>query len=295
MGHGVARVKPGSAARLGLLALLWGSSFLWIHLALEGLSPVQLAAGRLALGAALLCGLVRARGLRLPRGRATWGALTLAALGANAVPYTLYGIGQRSVDSAVAGAINATTPLWTFGVALAVGTERSPDARRIAGVTLGFGGAALLLSPWEGGGSLGGSLACLAAAASYGLSYVYIGRRLVGRGIPPLVLSAAQLVAATALLLPALAVAGRQTPHLDGGVLGALLLLGLGGTGLAYVLNYRLVADEGPTAASTVTYLIPVVAVALGVGALGEPLTWQLGAGTVAVLAGVALSQRRRA
>lgn len=79
-------MKPGSAARLGVLALLWGSSFLWISVALEGLSPAQLTFARLALGAALLLALVRMRGLRLPRDRGTWGALSVAALGANAVP-----------------------------------------------------------------------------------------------------------------------------------------------------------------------------------------------------------------
>ena len=298
-------MKPGSAARLGVLALLWGSSFLWISVALDGLSPAQLTFARLALGAGLLLALVRLRGLRLPRDRGTWGALSVAALGANAVPYTLFGIGQQSVDSAVAGAINATTPLWTSAVAFAAGglaarpdagTERGPGGRRAAGLLLGFAGAVLLLAPWQAGeeaGDLGGSLACLAAAASYGLSYIWIGRRLVGRGIPPLVASAAQLLVATALLVPALAVEPRA-PDLDPAVLGATAALGLGGTGLAYVLNYRLIADEGPTAASTVTYLIPLVAVTLGVAVLDEPLGWSLAAGTVAVLAGVALAQRPR-
>jgi drug/metabolite transporter (DMT)-like permease len=107
------------------------------------------------------------------------------------------------------------------------------------------------------------------------------------------VLSAAQLLVATVLLVPALAVDAR-TPGLDPAVLGAVAALGLGGTGVAYVLNYRLIADEGPTAASTVTYLIPLVAVALGVAVLDEPLGWNLAAGTAAVLAGVALAQRPR-
>ncbi len=286
-------MKTGSALRLGLLALLWGSSFLWISIALEGLNPVQITLTRVAVGAALLTAFVRARGLHLPRDPATWRALTVAAFLACAVPYTLFGIAEQTVDSAVAGAINATTPLWTFAVALAAGTERRPDARRTLGLALGFAGAVLLLAPWHtAGGALGGSLACLGAAASYGVGYVYMGRHLAGSGIPPLVLAAAQLIAATAIMLVLLPVAGREAVHVDGAILGALAVMGLGGTGIAYVLSYRLIVDEGPTAASTVTYLMPAVAIALGVGTRGDALTWRLAAGTVIVLAGVALAQR---
>ena len=288
-------MKAGSATRLGLLAMLWGSSFLWISLALEGLAPVQIALVRVAIGAVVLAATVRLRGLRLPRDVATWRALTVAALLACAVPYTLFGIAEQTVDSAVAGAINATTPLWTFAIALAAGTESRPDPRRAVGLALGLTGAVLLLAPWHtaGTGALGGSLACVGAAASYGLGYVYMGRRLVGVGIPPLVLAAAQLVAATGLMALTIPLAGRHAVHLDGSVVGAMAVLGLGGTGLAYVLSYRLIVDEGPTAASTVTYLMPAIAITLGVGTRGDALTWRLAAGTAVVLIGVALAQRR--
>jgi len=296
-------VKPGSAVRLSVLALLWGSSFLWIKLALHGLDPVQLAAARLAIGAALLTAVVRARGLRLPREPSVWGALILAAFFANALPYTLFGIAEQSVDSTVGGAINATTPLCTFVVGL-VGADRAGggrparalglDRRTLGGLVLGFCGAIVLLAPWRGAHSaLPGSLACLAAAAGYGLAYVYMGRRLVGRGVPPLVLAAGQLVAGTGWMVVALPFTGRHGVDLRPEVLGAVAALGIGGTGLAYVLNYRLVADEGPAATSTVTYLMPVVSVLLGAIFLGEPVGANLLGGTALVLLGVGLAQRR--
>jgi hypothetical protein len=98
-----------------------------------------------------------------------------------------------------------------------------------------------------------------------------MGRQLAGRGLSPLVLSAAQLTAATRLLLLVTPVTGLQPVQLTPAVLAAISILGALGTGAAYVLNYRLIADEGPTATSTVTYLLPVVAVALGIVFLGEP------------------------
>jgi drug/metabolite transporter (DMT)-like permease len=288
-------VARSSVVRLGVLALLWGSSFLWIKLAIAGLSPVQLVLARLALGALVLLAVVRARRLRLPGDRSTWLRLTLAALLANAIPYWLFAVGERTVSSGLAGVMNATTPLWAFGIALAARTEQRPSARRVVGLMTGFMGALVILAPWQTGssGSLLGALACLGAAASYGVSYVYMGAHLSNRGIPPLVLSAAQLTAATGLLIVATPVAGLHPVKLSAGVVGATLVLGALGTGAAYVLNYRLIADEGATAASTVTYLLPVVAVVLGILVLHERATWQLLIGTIFVLTGIALAQSR--
>jgi drug/metabolite transporter (DMT)-like permease len=193
-----------SVARLALLALLWGSSFLWIKIAVDGLSPVQLTLARLALGALVLLAIIRARGLHLPNSRVTWRHLAVAAMIANAIPYLLFAVGEQTVDSGLAGALNATTPLWAFGVGLAVRAERRASTKRLIGLVTGFVGALVILAPWRTGttGSFFGALACLAAAASYGVSYVYMGRYLANRGLPPLVLSAAQLTAATGLLEP---------------------------------------------------------------------------------------------
>ncbi len=288
-------MKPGNAVRLGVLALVWGSSFLWIKLALRGFSPVQITFARLTIGALVLLAVVQTRGLRLPRDRRTWVALSFAAVVSNVLPYTLFGIGQRSVDSTVAGAINATTPLFTLAIALAVGTADRLDRQAILGLLVGFAGTVLLLAPWQGaGGSLNGSLICLAAAALYGVAFIFMSRVLVGRGVPPLVLAAGQLVAASILTALVLPVAGAEEVDLRTDSVIALMALGLGGTGFAYVLNYRLVADEGPTAASTVTYLMPVVSVVLGAVALGEDVGPRLVAGIVVVLLGVGLVQRRR-
>jgi drug/metabolite transporter (DMT)-like permease len=288
-------VSRGSLARLVGLALLWGSGFLWIKIALRGFSPVQLTLARLALGAAVLAAIVRLRGLRMPRGVAVWAHLTVAALISNAVPYVLFGVGEQHVSSNIAGALNATTPLWTVLIGLAARTEHALSPVRTAGLAVGFAGAVVIAAPWQGAAATtaGGVLACLVAAASYGVGFVYQGRYITRRGLPPLVLAAGQLTAATALLALLTPVAGRQPIHVRADAIAAVLVLGFLGTGAAYVLNYRLITDDGPTLASTVIYLLPVVAVTLGALVLSEHASWQLLAGTAVVLAGIVLSRRR--
>jgi drug/metabolite transporter (DMT)-like permease len=161
------------------------------------------------------------------------------------------------------------------------------------GLALGFVGTILIFSPWESAGEIAswGGLACLAAAASYGVSYIYMGKFLTGRGIPPIMLSASQLAAGTVLLALAIPLGGLVAPTWRADAIAALLILGVFGTGFAYVLNYRLIGDIGPTAASTTTYLLPVVAVVLGALVVNEAVTVPMIAGMVLVLGGVGLVQ----
>jgi drug/metabolite transporter (DMT)-like permease len=133
----------------------------------------------------------------------------------------------------------------------------------------------------------------LAAAASYGLGYIYMARFLTGKGVRPLMLSTSQLAAATVIMGVAVPVGGLEVPTWDAQALAGLLILGAISTGTAYVLNYRLITDAGPTAASTVTYLLPVVAVVLGWAVLGEALNGGILGGLALVLCGVALAQSR--
>jgi len=279
------------------LAVLWGSGFFWIKLALDGLGPFQLTFARLALGALVLGAIVAVRRLPLPRTRAMWAHLTVAALISNAIPYTLFAVAEQTVASSLAGTINATTPLWTAVIAAGVGVERLASPRRVAGLIVGFGGALVLLSTWDGDvrGTLLGALACLGAAISYGLSYVYQARYVTNRGFPPLMLAFAQMIAATGLLALTLPVAGGEAPELSAKVIVAITVLGVLGTGIAYMINYALITTEGPTAASVVTYLVPAVSVALGAAFLSEPTGLNLLGGAVLILIGVALVQRRRA
>ncbi|MEU5691247.1 EamA family transporter [Actinosynnema sp. NPDC020468] len=281
---------------MGVLALLWGSSFLWIKIALTGFSPVQLAFVRTVLGAVVLVAMVHTRGQRLPGDRKVWGHLVIAAAFGNVIPFVLFAVGEQTVDSGVAGVLNATTPLWTLAFGLVLGYERNRGATRIAGLLLGFVGTLLIFAPWEKAGLAGwGALACLAAAACYAVSYTYIGRTLSGRGLTSIQLASAQLVTASGLSLLVLPAGGLGEPHLTWQALVAIAVLGVLGTGVAFVINYRLIEDEGPTNTTSVGYLLPVVSVLLGAVFLGEGLNLRVVAGMVVVLVGVALSRKQPA
>jgi drug/metabolite transporter (DMT)-like permease len=214
---------------------------------------------------------------------------------ANIAPYFLFGWGEQHITSGLAGVLNATTPLFTLLLVLATRTE-TVSLVRLAGLAIGFAGVVVLAAPWKGlalDGSLPGVAACLLASACYAASYVYARQFLTGRGWSAMVLSTGQMTAGATLLLLTTPAVSRQPASVTAAVVTSVLVLGVVGTGLAYVLNYRLIADEGATAASTVTYLIPVVAVALGAVVLNEPLTWNLFLGALVVLGGVALSEGR--
>ncbi|WP_260461776.1 DMT family transporter [Streptomyces lateritius] len=283
-----------SAIRMGVLALLWGSGFLWIKISLnQGLTPGWITFVRCLLGAAVLVALAHGAGQRLPRDRATWGRLVVAAFFCNALPFLLFSIGEQTVDSGVAGVLNATTPLWSLLIGLALGSERPLRAARTAGLVLGFAGVLLIFAPWSHGSGLTswGALALLGASASYAVAFAYMARHLTGRGTAPLALSAAQLLTATGLSTPVLAVGGPATVTWTG--ILAVVVLGIFATGLTFHLNYRMIADEGPTAAATVGYLLPVVSVTLGALVLDEPLTARVMAGMAVVLVGVGLTRAR--
>ncbi len=159
--------RGAAAARVFLLALLWGSSFLWIKIALRGLSPVQIVLVRLTLGALVLGIIVHVSRLPWPRGRATWAHLAVAALVANVVPYLLFAVGEETISSSLAGALNASTPLWTFLLSTTIGREKR-DHRRIIGLALGLAGCLIILEPWVAGhASIGGAVACFGAAMSW--------------------------------------------------------------------------------------------------------------------------------
>jgi drug/metabolite transporter (DMT)-like permease len=290
-------VHTSTSARLALLALVWGSSFFWIKLSLRGLSPVEVTFGRLVLGAAVLFVIAAAARSPLPSSPALWAHLTVAALFGNAAPYLLFALGEQKVSSSAAGILNATTPLWTLVVAMATRHERTVTPARLAGLVTGFGGALLIFSPWHSGSELtsAGGLECLGAAVSYGIAFVYMDRFIAGRGISPVAASAGQLLIASGFLGAGLAVAGAPGPR-PGVVVGvSIAILGLFGTGIAYILNYSIIMSDGATVASTVTYLLPVVAILLGIAVLGEHISLPVLAGIALILCGVALVRKRPA
>lgn len=281
--------------RLAVLAVLWGSSFLWATIALRGLPPGVLTVVRLALGSGLLLTVCQIRGIRIPSEPRVWVHLAVVAAIGNVIPLLLFAYAVRSIDSHIGGMLNATTPLWTLAIGVCLGGAGPIRGRYLGGLLAGLVGTLLVVGSWPPGEGLpaGPTMLGLTAAASYGASYVYIDRYMARLDRSPIALAAGQLVAGTALALIALPVTG---PHsLDAVRLGPEVILAtvaLGGlcTGLATVLNIRQVAEVGP-AASVVLYLLPIVAAVLGWLVLGEKITPITIVGTAIVLVGVALTR----
>lgn len=276
------------------LAGIWGSSFLCIKVLGRQWPPVDVALGRVALGAAFLLALLALRREALPRGASAWGRIALVALFMNAAPFTLFAYGETRVSSVMAGLWNATTPLTTMVVLLTIVRSETVSRRRLTALAVGFSGVALLLGPWHGfsGGQWLGHLACFGAAVCYGIGVPCTQRYLAGRPESGVAIAAAQLICATAMLAVVAPLAGAPTLNLAAGPLASLIVLGMLGSGLAYVLMHAIVRAAGASTFSVVTYVIPVVSTALGCLVLGEPLAWNQPAGAAVVLAAVWLSAR---
>ena len=218
-----------------LLSAIWGASFLFIKVLDRHWPALWIALTRVILGAATLVLLMWWRGERLRFERRVWLHLVVAAAFFNAIPFTLFAYGETKVPSVVAGLWNSTTPLWTLIFVLLVFSEEHPDRDRVIGLLVGFLGATILLGPWRGlgGGQWLGHLACAAAAACYGVGFLYTRRYLAGRGESVVGLAAGQLLCATLILALFAPLARAPTIHIGIDGLGSILALGVLGTGIA--------------------------------------------------------------
>ena len=282
-------------ARLLLLGTIWGMSFVLIKVGNRDFTAVQVSFGRMLFGLLVLLPVVLARRDRLPSDARTWGHLGVAAVLVNSAPFTLFAFGEQRVDSLLAGIWNGTTPLFVLIVVLLTLPEERPTRERALGLAIGFGGVLVVLGAWRGiaGGELVGSAACLAAAILYGIGFPYLRRNLATGGLSVPALAFGQLALGTLQLALVLPFSGGVPTAFSPGPLAAVAALGAAGTGVAYLLNYSIIRDAGATAASTVTYLVPVFATVAGVAFLGERLTWNEPVGGLLVLVGVAASQGR--
>ncbi|TXH44597.1 MAG: EamA/RhaT family transporter [Actinobacteria bacterium] len=288
--------RPRAAAWLPawlLLAVIWGSSFLLIKVGLHWLQPLQLAALRVVSGAAtmLLVLLVTRQGL--PRDRTAWLHASIVGILLSAIPFVLFAWAETRVTSVLAGLFNAATPLFTALAGLAIARGQRIGANRSLGLVIGVVGVGVILAVWQGlAGSTAGSLAAIGATVCYGIGIQWQQRFLSPRPEPAASLVAAQLTAGALLLVVLTAFSGERLPtQVDWQALGAVLALGVVGTGLAYLLFFRVQKVAGALSSSTITYATPVVSTLLGILVLGEPLTWNQPVGALLVLAGVALVQ----
>jgi drug/metabolite transporter (DMT)-like permease len=280
--------------RVAILAFIWGWSFLFIKVAIEGMTPATVAFSRIALGLLVMVVILRVKHIRMPRDRTSWRHFAVMGLAYSAIPFTLLAWGEQHITSALTAVLNASTPLFA-AVAAAVGLGERLKRAQIGGLVLGFAGVAVAAG--LGGRDLASSSmvgvgAAMVASACYGFSFMYARRNLAGT--PPLVAASGQLVTGTLLAAPlAFVTTAREGLHLAPHRVLAVTLLGVVGTGFAYVINYQSIAEIGATRASLVTYLVPIVAVTVGVIFLSEPFHLRLVVGGVLTILGIAILRER--
>jgi len=284
---------------LATLVALWGSNFMFVKLGVATVPPATLVASRLVIGAVILVAVIRARGHTFPPlGRAWLPYVTLAVLG-NCLPFWLITWGQQAIDSALAGILMAIMPLATLVMAHIWVAGEHMTRNRVAGFLLGFGGIVVLMGPATLSG-LGGSplealaqLAVLAGALCYATQSVLVRVTLKG---DVMVASAAIIAIAAMISLPvALAVDEPWNLAPSRVSINAVVWIGIGPTAIATLAYLRLIGSAGPTFMSLVNYCVPVVALFLGMGVLGEEPGANAYTGLVLILTGIALSQLRRA
>jgi len=264
-------MKPSEWTMLAVLSVFWGGSFFFIEVALRGFHPFAIVFLRVTFAAIILACVVLFSGRRLPASPRIWCSYFVMGALNNAIPFSLIVWGQTRVDSGVASILNATTPI--FGVLLAhfLTSDEHLTFRRMIGVFIGFSGVFIMLQPelkngfsWRGLGQV----AILGAAVSYGLAGIF-GKRF--KETSPVVNAAGMLICSSVIMLPpVLATGALSLAQPNASAVAALCGLATVSTVLAYLLYFRILASAGATNVLLVTFLIPVSALLLGVGVLGE-------------------------
>jgi drug/metabolite transporter (DMT)-like permease len=287
--------SPGAfnwALILGL-GVIWGTAFMGVATALDGMGPWWVTAGRVGLGALVLlaAGAVMRQGVGLIRGLRAWSYCAAIGLGAIATPFALLSWGLGQVPSAFAGVAMGAVPLLVLPLVALFSPEEGIGPRRIAGIFLGFLGLIALVGPGAlEGGSLWGRLACVGAAGCYAAGSVMTRR---APPMPPVAFATATLLVGAAALIPlAFVLEGTPRPTAVWPML-ALIYVAVFPTALAAIIRVRVITTAGSLFMSITSYMVPVWAVIFGITLMGETLPPQLFWALALILAGIGLSQWR--
>jgi drug/metabolite transporter (DMT)-like permease len=289
-------ITPRSWLMIAILGLVWGSTFMFIEIALRGITPFWLAAGRISFAAALTCMIWGLRGARLFHANPTkrdWVRLMIVGALSSAVPFMLISWGQQFTTAGFTGVSMASAALLILPLAHFTVPGERMTPRRVAGFVVGFFGVVVLVGPsalTSSGieGETLGRLACISAAGCYAVSSINI-RQLPD--IDPLGLSAMTLVFGTIVVISMALIVEGAPPQPDTDTLAVLALLGLVPTAGANFIRTVVARTAGPVFLSIVNYIVPVVSVITGILFLGEPVFATLFIALGLILAGVGLSQ----
>jgi drug/metabolite transporter (DMT)-like permease len=277
------------------LVAMWGSAFMFTGIAVRGFSPTALVTIRLAIAAVLLTGMALARGHWFPRSRRFWWFSVAMSLAGNCVPFWLISFGQQRIDSGLAGILMGIMPLTTMVLAHFFVRGERLNAIKAMGFVIGFGGLVALIGPHALLELRGEGTLLLYELAVLGGAVCYAINAVVARHRPPadpLVAAAGVMLAGSAIMLPVGAPqVVAQLPTAPGVPLAAMLALSIVATAIATVVFLRLVSAAGPSFTSFINYLIPVWALLMGVGFLGERPGVRVFVALALILSGIALSE----
>jgi drug/metabolite transporter (DMT)-like permease len=291
----VSNAKPYLA--LVALALLWGFSFLLIKVALNDMSPTAIMLIRAASGFAALAVYMRLSGRPLlgDGWKRRIIPYTVLAVLSGVVPWTAIALGEQSISSGLASILNATTPLWAAVLVIWLIPNERPSFLNYVGVVIGLAGVVILVLPdvtAKGfSGSVAGAVVVVIASISYAFSALYQRKKL--RAFSVYEVSVGQLAVTTVLAIP-IAAPSLPSMHLALPSMASVIALGVGGSGLAYLLYYYINNTLGPVRATGVTILVPMTAVLWGVVLLGETLSLPIVIGMAVILAGIVLTNVNR-
>lgn len=278
------------------MGLIWGASFLFMKVALTGVSFGQVAWSRILLGAVTLGIVALVTKARFPRRPVIWVHSTVIAITFCVIPYLLFAWAEQFISSSLASIFNAVTPITTAIMATLVFRVEKLNLGQTLGVLVGMIGVVVIVAPWQVGALLGdwrGQLACLGAVTCYGFALGYLRRFLAPHRIPSITAAFMYIGIAAVVMLALTPVVAWQPVKLDVWVVLSLFGLGVLGTGIVYIWNMNVLAAWGPTVTSGVTYVTPIVGVILGVLLLQESLGWHEPLGAALVFVGILLTQQR--
>jgi drug/metabolite transporter (DMT)-like permease len=285
---------PIAYVLLLVLAAIWGSSFLFIKIAVAAIPPVTLVAARLVLAAAGMGLYLWAIGGRLPRDGAIWRDFVVIAIAGNVLPFALISWGEVVIDSGLAAILMAIMPLFSLTLAHFFTSDERLTPARLAGLCVGFAGILVLVGP-DALAGLGrevlAQIAVAGGAISYAVSNVYTRVRGVV-ALPAAVTSTGVLICAAVMAVPFSLIVDRPwhlMPSTDS--LIALVVLALVCTSLAYLILFRLITTTGATFVAFINYLVPVFGVIWGAVFLRETVQPGAIAGLALILAGIGLSR----
>ncbi len=282
-------MKPKHWAAFILVGLIWSSSFMWIKIALNEVSPVTLVAFRIGLGFLFGAIVVAIQKVKLPRDFKEWKPFIVIGITNFALPFFLISWGEQTVDSSVASIIDSTVPLFTIVLAHFLLNDDKMNLSKVLGLLIGFMGVVILLSKNIGNssGNLLGEGAIVLASLCYAGSAVYI--RKTTQNTPRILRSTGPMFFAAIIMWSTVFITEGQLPiPMFKMTWVALLFLGIVGSGFAFILVFYLIHEIGPTRTTMVTYIFPLGGIILGVIVLHEQITWQLITGGILIIASLA-------